>query len=325
MVLGDLQFGRILTNRELRELFHVGIYGGIRISKRLNAIVLVADFRSQIYSDLWYGNVLRFVAASQYGDQRLSEFRNDALINASEEGRSVYLFQKFAKNENVYSGIVEVLGRPRKARAKDFDGDDRSIFYFNLRPLRKAIDRRAYRQTFDIDVTINDSAEAWPRYFMERLKGGLHLDIAAQQRLERIQAALWREYAVRQVEIFLTAFDGTAKSKDLAVLVPYYDLSEGTISAKITIAAAVFSIAGAMVEITADYPQARANVPILISDVISVMHTAADSVRKRLGQINIKTQGVPPPKILSHVPDLAPPRKDEPGEWDTPRLPPPKR
>ena len=71
--------GEEVTHNKLRETFEVGNMGGMRRSKKNNALVLICDHTKGLYDDQWFGDVLHYTGEGKTGDQKL-ERQNKTLF-----------------------------------------------------------------------------------------------------------------------------------------------------------------------------------------------------------------------------------------------------
>jgi hypothetical protein len=293
--LGDLKIGQIVSNKALRTTFHVGVHGGIRLSKRLTALVVVADFYNPLYSNRWVGNTLEFEAVGKRGHV-LRDYRNRALAESIRTSTPIYLFDKYSPDANIYQGRAQVLGGPKKARVKGVDGDSHSTYIFRLRPLHRVVLPDDYLPIVELEVLLHEEKEDWPEYFMQRVRQGVRLPRIHQSRVEIVFDALWREYAASRTEAFLQAFDAAASNRPY-IVAPYYDLERGSIVSRVSVG---IKIVAYCTMFGAYYPQARDNAPEIARDILQVAQSTIITVKAKLG------------KIQMHLPPPAPPWEQVP-------------
>jgi hypothetical protein len=311
MGIEQLDIGVSVSNEKVSQIFHCGIRGGIRISKKEKAIVLIADYRNQTYLNRWVGNTLHYVAAGTHGDQSLDYYRNAALINAESKNVTIYLFEKYSANSNIYRGIVEVVGEPAEASGPDLNMEKRKIYIFQLRPCRKKINKSDYVPLEVLEITIHDDpeevkriihhqenellrtpAQLTPTNYAVRPDEAIlssHLAFARrkqeavnEQRVHAIESALWRVYASEKVEIFLQIVEAAAKDNKIDIVIPHYDLERGSIKGLLNILVAVTTIAGSTISGIAEYPNAKKNLPELIADVESIVDQTRHSLVSKM-------------------------------------------
>ncbi len=127
------EIGEIVKNPQIVEAFKVGNMGGMRRSKKNNALVLICDHTKGLYDDKWYGDVLHYTGMGKTGDQVLKGNQNGTLYNSGTNGVAVYLFEVLEKTKYIYQGEVELADIPYQATQYDVMGDERKVWIFPLR------------------------------------------------------------------------------------------------------------------------------------------------------------------------------------------------
>ncbi|MGN9410362.1 hypothetical protein ACTMR5_15415, partial [Enterococcus faecium] len=77
-ILGELEVGRVYTNKEISEKFKCSKQGGMRRSHQTNTLVLFSDQTgSNVYKDKWLNGILQYTGMGLKGDQVLgfSQFK----------------------------------------------------------------------------------------------------------------------------------------------------------------------------------------------------------------------------------------------------------
>ncbi|MGH4118802.1 hypothetical protein [Clostridium sp.] len=66
-------------NYDIMDTFGCSGQGGMRRSRKTNALVLVSNHFKSIYDDRWYGDIFHYTGMGQNGDQSLEFMQNKTL------------------------------------------------------------------------------------------------------------------------------------------------------------------------------------------------------------------------------------------------------
>lgn len=128
------QPGEVINNKQLMEIFSVGMMGGMRRSRTNNLLVLVSDYTKGLYEDHWEGDVLHYTGMGKVGPQTLSS-QNKTLAQSPKTGIEVHLFEVFTPTAYTYVGPVKLAGEIYQENQLDDNGDMRLAYIFPLKPL----------------------------------------------------------------------------------------------------------------------------------------------------------------------------------------------
>ncbi|MDD3266604.1 MAG: HNH endonuclease signature motif containing protein [Burkholderiales bacterium] len=132
--------GLSFTNNELSTKFEVGNSGGMRRSIKNNTLILIADHKKKMYSNIWFDDVLFYTGMGKNGNQSLDYKQNKILKNAKSLGVTLLLFEVYEKNEYIFRGEVELSGEPIKDIQEDINKNEREVFLFPLVLIKNATD-----------------------------------------------------------------------------------------------------------------------------------------------------------------------------------------
>ena len=123
--------GEEVTHNKLRETFEVGNMGGMRRSKKNNALVLICDHTKGLYDDQWFGDVLHYTGEGKTGDQKL-ERQNKTLFESNTNGVDIYLFEVLVPKKYIYQGRVVLADTPYQSNQYDVNGNERKVWIFPI-------------------------------------------------------------------------------------------------------------------------------------------------------------------------------------------------
>jgi 5-methylcytosine-specific restriction protein A len=122
----NILIGDVVTEAEIHEIFGCQTTFGIRLNKANNAIVIVSDATSgNTYADFWEGDTLYYTgtdAKAVDGNQVLTGQGNNngALKDVwnNPNSTTLFLFEKYAKNQCTYRGVVTLAKEPYQVPRK---------------------------------------------------------------------------------------------------------------------------------------------------------------------------------------------------------------
>ncbi|HPM63528.1 MAG TPA: HNH endonuclease [Bacillota bacterium] len=126
-----LEYGSKITNDELTEFFMCSHMGGMRRSKRKNALILIS-YPNSFYKDRWEKGVFHYTGMGKKGDQCLEFAQNKTLKDSRDNGVEVHLFEVDKENVYEYIGRVKLIGMPYQEKQLDEDGKCRLVWIFKL-------------------------------------------------------------------------------------------------------------------------------------------------------------------------------------------------
>lgn len=129
----DLDYGDIISNNEIVEIFKCGNMGGMRRSHKTNTLVLICDHTKSLYEDKWRNGIILYTGMGKEGDQVLKGNQNATLYESGTNGVQVHLFEVFDRGEYIYRGEVELANVPYREKQKDDRGLQRLVWMFPLR------------------------------------------------------------------------------------------------------------------------------------------------------------------------------------------------
>ncbi len=149
-----LNYGEVISNDRLREIFVCGNMGGMRRSHTTNTLVVVSDHTKGLYEDKWIGDILHYTGMGKKGEQVLKGNQNKTLYDSNHNGVEVHLFEVFKENNYIYRGRVQVIDEPYKEKQKDEDGVLRDVWIFPLKVIDDAgkaaiIDEKILRSNYE--------------------------------------------------------------------------------------------------------------------------------------------------------------------------------
>jgi 5-methylcytosine-specific restriction protein A len=125
-----MQPGKIITNKALVRAFSVGNMGGMRRSKKTNALVIVSDKTKGLYEDRWEGNILHYTGMGKTGHQALNGNQNKTLFESRSNGIAVHLFEVLERGKYIYLGEVKLAGDPYQESQPDIRKRRRRVWMF---------------------------------------------------------------------------------------------------------------------------------------------------------------------------------------------------
>lgn len=123
--------GTVMTNKDLVRKFKCPNSGGIRPSNTTNTIVLICNHTKSLYQDRWEGNILYYTGTGRIGDQELTG-KNKTLAESKNKSKELYLFEVFEPQKYVYTGKLELVGKPFYEKQLDEKGNLRKVLIFPL-------------------------------------------------------------------------------------------------------------------------------------------------------------------------------------------------
>lgn len=140
----DLKLGKKYSNYDLMNYFLCSEQGGMRRSKRRNALVIVSDHTKPLYDDKWKKGVLHYTGMGKNGNQSLNFSQNRTVHESNVNKVVLYLFEVYnpgVLNKYEYKGIVKLVGKPYKQSQFDEEGSLRDVWMFPLKPVDKSLTR----------------------------------------------------------------------------------------------------------------------------------------------------------------------------------------
>lgn len=134
--LSDFVQGETYTNNFISMIFLCSYQGGMRKSKKKNALVLFAVHNNPLYSDEWkQDGTLHYTGMGTTGNQSLTYMQNKTLLESQTNGVELYLFESYADNEYIFTGKVELAAAPYISNKLEPDstGRLRKVAKFPLR------------------------------------------------------------------------------------------------------------------------------------------------------------------------------------------------
>lgn len=131
----SFKIGEITTNDFIVKAFQCGNMGGMRLSKKTQALVLITDHTKGLYDDMWQGDILHYTGMGKSGDQSLEFMQNRTLAHSNENDIDVFLFEVITKGQYIFRGQVELAESPYQSIQKGEDGLTRKVWIFPLRLL----------------------------------------------------------------------------------------------------------------------------------------------------------------------------------------------
>jgi 5-methylcytosine-specific restriction protein A len=127
-----LAIGQVISNSELTRIFQCGNMGGMRRSKAINSLVLIADHTKDFYEDRWVNGMLLYTGMGLIGNQSLDYKQNKTLANHMNTGIQVFLFEVSLKGKYTYKGEVFLCDIPFQMPQEAFNGSVRKVWMFPL-------------------------------------------------------------------------------------------------------------------------------------------------------------------------------------------------
>jgi 5-methylcytosine-specific restriction enzyme A len=128
-----LKPGQIISNKNLMEIFKVGVEGGMRRSHDTNSLVIISDHTKSLYEDKWINDILHYTGMGKEGNQDIKNAQNRTLAESTFNGVNVYLFEVFREGEYIFHGNVELIGLPYGGRQLDLKNNIRDVILFPLK------------------------------------------------------------------------------------------------------------------------------------------------------------------------------------------------
>ncbi len=127
------EFGQVVTNNEIMEMFKCGNMGGMRRSRKTNSLIIISDYTKGLYDDKWYGDILHYTGMGKSGDQDIHFAQNKTLAQSNSNGIVVHLFEVLVKTKYIYRGIVSLSDAPYQEIQNGEDGISRKVWMFPLK------------------------------------------------------------------------------------------------------------------------------------------------------------------------------------------------
>src|SRR6056297_1566827 len=96
--------GKNYSGAEINNEFGGGTQAGIRKAKGSDNIVLIAKHINPLYQDGWQGNLFHYTGSGTKGDQDINKWPNSDILNSSEKGYHLHLFECYIDKEFIYLG-----------------------------------------------------------------------------------------------------------------------------------------------------------------------------------------------------------------------------
>lgn len=125
----DLEPGDRLDNEKLMDIFKCGVRGGMRKSLRTNTLVLISNFNSNKYENVWEDEegILHFTGMGLSGDQSITYIQNKTIAASNETRIQLHLFKSEESGICIYIGRVLLAGTPYSKKS-----GDRNVIIFPL-------------------------------------------------------------------------------------------------------------------------------------------------------------------------------------------------
>lgn len=135
--ISSLKVGSVYKNSEIVKVFQISTQGGMRRSRRKNALVLFAMHSASPeqnpYEDRWQEDgFFHYSGMGLIGDQSLEDRQNRTLSESPSNGVNIYLFESQKKAEYIYQGEVYLAGLPYAIQERDTAGRMRRVYKFPL-------------------------------------------------------------------------------------------------------------------------------------------------------------------------------------------------
>lgn len=277
------------------DVFKCGMMGGVRKSNKTDTTIVVVDWQGDHYRDRWDHSDLIFQGRG-FRSGAMGRYPNSALIEAAERNKPIHLFERYRKGSYTYRGLAVVYGVTAEAGKRFSDGGD-EVPWFTFRPIRTDRDLENFKPIAELEISFFDSPEHWQQFALKRAQelGIVSFDVPSSSASSwpMVWESLWREYADNLLTTFLDEVEKYGHEVGLELIAPYYeDLVRGSVWAKVQIVAA---IAASAITITAKYPEAKENFPILKKDAIEAVEKAKIATQKKIGQILLEVHRQPSP------------------------------
>lgn len=130
-----LQPGDVLDNEGLMRTFQCGISGGMRRSKRTNALVVVSDPFKATYRDVWREDTFHYTGMGLTGPQSLAFAQNKTVHEHPRNGVTLYLFEVHEPKRYTFTGRVQCTGPAYAQKQEDSTGALRTVCVFPFQPV----------------------------------------------------------------------------------------------------------------------------------------------------------------------------------------------
>ena len=132
--INDLIVDNFYSNMDIISAFGCSNVGGMRRSKKHNALVLVNICFNNLYQDKWTKDrILNFTGMGKVGNQSIEYAQNKTLNNSKVNGVKLYLFESYKDNQYYYRGEVELCGNYFFDYEYDKNHNKRKVIKFPLR------------------------------------------------------------------------------------------------------------------------------------------------------------------------------------------------
>ena len=130
----DFLVDNFYSNMDIINAFGCSNVGGMRRSKKHNALVLVNICFNNLYQDKWTKDgILNFTGMGKIGHQSIDFAQNKTLYNSKTNKVKLYLFESYKKNQYCYRGEVELCGNWFTAQEYDKNNNLRTVIKFPLK------------------------------------------------------------------------------------------------------------------------------------------------------------------------------------------------
>lgn len=119
----------IVLHDELCKKVGCGCMGGIRYSKKNNALLLFMKKNSQ-YENKWNGDVLQYMGCGK-GNQSADAMANARLTKANENNTAIFLIEWVDDMRCKYLGKMHLIDEPEyKTRINSVGEKERKVFFY---------------------------------------------------------------------------------------------------------------------------------------------------------------------------------------------------
>lgn len=141
MTLQDLKIEDSIKNSELMEIFKCPNCGGMRYSKTMNTLILIANYTTKLYNDREVNGIYYYTGMGQRGDQSKEYKQNGRLLTSKENSDlTICLFEVRKKSQYTYCGLVRLSSKKDvfQEEQEDLDGCLRKVWIFPLEKIKES-------------------------------------------------------------------------------------------------------------------------------------------------------------------------------------------
>lgn len=133
-IINTFKIGNIYTNKDIIDFFGVNRQGGIRPSKKRNALILTCNHLKKTYNDRWINDILYYSGMGVKKDSQKFERGNKVLNNSLDLDIKVFLFEIFKEREYTFSGEVYLYSQPQfETQYNKIEKCNREVIIFPLK------------------------------------------------------------------------------------------------------------------------------------------------------------------------------------------------